>query len=34
MYDCFTHTVMATMEDYGSCGKGEVGAFYTEGRAT
>ncbi|MEV0766795.1 thiolase C-terminal domain-containing protein [Nocardia salmonicida] len=34
MYDCFTYTVMATMEDYGFCGKGEVGAFYEEGRAT
>jgi acetyl-CoA acetyltransferase len=34
MYDCFTYTVMATMEDYGFCGKGEVGDFYREGRAT
>jgi acetyl-CoA acetyltransferase len=34
MYDCFTYTVMATMEDYGFCGKGEVGAFFGEGRAT
>jgi acetyl-CoA acetyltransferase len=34
MYDCFTYTVMATMEDYGFCDKGEVGAFFGEGRAT
>ena len=34
MYDCFTYTVMATMEDYGFCRKGEVGEFFAEGRAT
>jgi len=34
MYDCFTYTVMATLEDYGFCGKGEVGAYFSEGRAT
>lgn len=34
MYDCFTYTVMATMEDFGFCGKGEVGAYFAEGRAT
>jgi acetyl-CoA acetyltransferase len=34
MYDCFTYTVMATMEDYGFCGKGEVGEFFAAGRAT
>jgi acetyl-CoA acetyltransferase len=34
MYDFVTYTVMATMEDYGFCGKGEVGDFYREGRAT
>jgi acetyl-CoA acetyltransferase len=34
MYDCFTYTVMATMEDFGFCEKGQVGAFYAEGRAT
>jgi acetyl-CoA acetyltransferase len=33
-YDCFTYTVMATIEDFGFCGKGEVGAFFHEGRAT
>ncbi len=34
MYDCFTYTVMTTFEDYGFCGKGEVGAYFAEGRAT
>lgn len=34
MYDCFTYTVMATMEGYGFCEPGEVGAFFAEGRAT
>ena len=34
LYDCFTYTVMATMEDYGFCGKGEVGDYVAEGRAT
>ena len=34
MYDCFTYTVMATMEDYGFCEKGQVGAYFSEGRAT
>jgi acetyl-CoA acetyltransferase len=34
MYDCFTYTVMATMEDFGFCGKGEVGDYFAEGRAT
>jgi acetyl-CoA acetyltransferase len=34
MYDCFTYTVMATVEDYGFCDKGGVGAFFAEGRAT
>jgi acetyl-CoA acetyltransferase len=34
MYDCFTYTVMATMEDYGFCGKGEAGEFFARGRAT
>jgi len=34
MYDCFTYTVMATMEDYGFCAKGEVGNFFATGRAT
>jgi acetyl-CoA acetyltransferase len=34
MYDCFTYTVMATMEGYGFCEKGAVGKFFAEGRAT
>jgi acetyl-CoA acetyltransferase len=34
MYDCFTYTVMATVEDFGFCGKGEVGEFFATGRAT
>jgi acetyl-CoA acetyltransferase len=34
MYDCFTYTVMATLEDFGFCEKGEVGDFFREGRGT
>lgn len=34
MYDCFTYTVMATMEGYGFCEPGQVGRFFAEGRAT
>lgn len=34
MYDCFTYTVMATMEGYGFCEPGGVGPFFAEGRAT
>jgi acetyl-CoA acetyltransferase len=34
MYDCYTYTVMATFEDFGFCGKGEVGDYFREGRAT
>ena len=34
IYDCFTYTVMAVMEDFGFCDKGEVGDFFSEGRAT
>ena len=34
MYDCFTYTVMATMEDYGFCDKGAVGDYFAQGRAT
>jgi acetyl-CoA acetyltransferase len=34
MYDCFTYTVMATLEDFGFCAKGEVGDYYRDGRAT
>ncbi|MCW2508465.1 MAG: hypothetical protein JWP68_1613 [Modestobacter sp.] len=34
MYDCFTYTVMATMEGFGLCERGQVGPFFAEGRAT
>jgi acetyl-CoA acetyltransferase len=34
MYDCFTYTVMATVEDFGFCPAGQAGAFFAEGRAT
>jgi acetyl-CoA acetyltransferase len=34
MYDCFTYTVMATMEGYGFCERGRVGEFFADGRAT
>ncbi len=34
IYDCFTYTVMAVLEDFGFCGKGDVGDFFAEGRAT
>lgn len=32
IYDCFTITVLMTLEDYGFCRKGEVGHFVREGR--
>jgi acetyl-CoA acetyltransferase len=34
MYDCFTYTVMATMEGSGFCEKGQVGPYFAQGRAT
>lgn len=34
IYDCFTHTVMTVMEDFGFAGKGEIGAYFADGRAT
>lgn len=34
MYDCFTYTVMATMEDFGFCEKGQVGEYFAKGHAT
>jgi acetyl-CoA acetyltransferase len=34
MYDCFTYTTLATVEDYGFCEKGGCGDYYTSGRAT
>ena len=30
--DCFTYTVLVTLEDYGFCNKGEGGAFVEGGR--
>ncbi|GAA1835889.1 thiolase [Pseudonocardia ailaonensis] len=32
LYDCYTYTVVVTLEDYGFCGKGEGGSFVAEGR--
>ncbi len=32
LYDCYTYTVLVTLEDYGFCGKGEGGAFVEGGR--
>ncbi|MGW2664088.1 thiolase family protein [Nocardia tengchongensis] len=32
LYDCYTFTVLITLEDYGFCGKGEGGAFVADGR--
>lgn len=32
LYDCYTHTVLVTLEDYGFCPKGEGGRFVAEGR--
>lgn len=34
MYDCFTYTVLATMEEYGFCERGAAGDFFASGRAT
>ncbi len=31
LYDCYTFTVLVTLEDYGFCGKGEGGPFVAEG---
>lgn len=31
LYDCFTITVLMTLEDYGFCAKGEVAAFVADG---
>jgi acetyl-CoA acetyltransferase len=31
-YDCYTYTVLVTLEDYGFCPKGEGGAFVEDGR--
>lgn len=32
LYDCYTYTVLVTLEDYGFCEKGEGGAFVEDGR--
>lgn len=31
LYDCYTYTVLITLEDYGFCGKGEGGPFVASG---
>jgi len=32
IYDCYTYTVLVTLEDYGFCAKGEGGPFVADGR--
>ncbi|MCO1660420.1 thiolase family protein [Pseudonocardia humida] len=32
LYDCYTYTVLVTLEDYGFCAKGEGGEFVRDGR--
>ena len=32
LYDCYTFTVLVTLEDYGFCAKGEGGAFVADGK--
>lgn len=32
LYDCYTYTVLVTLEDYGFCEKGEGGPFVADGR--
>jgi acetyl-CoA acetyltransferase len=32
IYDCYTYTVLVTLEDYGFCDKGEGGAFVEDGK--
>jgi acetyl-CoA acetyltransferase len=34
IYDCFTYTVMATVEDFGFCEKGGAGEWFRSGGAT
>jgi acetyl-CoA acetyltransferase len=31
LYDCYTYTVLVTLEDYGFCAKGEGGEFVSSG---
>src|SRR5258708_22941499 len=32
LYDCYTYTVLVTLEDYGFCPKGEGGNFVADGK--
>jgi acetyl-CoA acetyltransferase len=32
LYDCYTYTVLVTLEDYGFCPKGEVGPYTADGK--
>ncbi len=32
LYDCYTYTVLVTLEDYGFCAKGEGGPFIADGK--
>ena len=32
IYDCYTYTVLVTLEDYGFCAKGEGGSFVADGK--
>ena len=32
LYDCYTYTVLVTLEDYGFCAKGEGGPFVDDGK--
>jgi acetyl-CoA acetyltransferase len=32
LYDCYTYTVLVTLEDYGFCAKGEGGQYVSDGR--
>ena len=32
VYDCYTYTVLVTLEDYGFCAKGDGGPFVADGR--
>jgi acetyl-CoA acetyltransferase len=32
LYDCYTYTVLVTLEDYGYCAKGEGGEFVSDGK--
>jgi acetyl-CoA acetyltransferase len=32
LYDCYTYTVLVTLEDYGFCEKGDGGVFVADGK--